>query len=151
MKFQSLLFAAILTTPIGALADGYHQQGDTTTQRSCYKEIYREEYVAGNIFSKGYVQSYTDTVQVPCPSLIWKQVRRHHHHYYFPTYRRYKPHRNQVLVSRSVRPNSCRAGSSTTGGILGGSLAAALSKKDAYGWSVPLGAVLGMGIANADC
>ena len=44
-----------------------------------------------------------------------------------------------------------RDSSATAGGLLGGGLAAALSKKDAYGWSVPLGAVLGMGIANADC
>tara|TARA_Y100001978_G_scaffold41463_1_gene36967 strand:- start:127 stop:234 length:108 start_codon:yes stop_codon:yes gene_type:complete len=35
--------------------------------------------------------------------------------------------------------------------LIGGGLAAAMSKKDAYAWSIPLGAVLGMGIANADC
>ena len=41
----------------------------------------------------------------------------------------------------------------STGGLIGGGLAAAISKKDAYGWSMPLGAALGMGmgIANADC
>ena len=39
----------------------------------------------------------------------------------------------------------------STGGLIGGGLAAAISKKDAYAWSIPLGAVIGMGIANADC
>jgi len=29
--------------------------------------------------------------------------------------------------------------------------AAAISKKDAYAWSIPLGDFLGMGIANTNC
>ena len=36
-------------------------------------------------------------------------------------------------------------------GLLGGGLAAGLSAVDAYGWSIPLGAVLGRGIANNTC
>ena len=79
----------------------------------------------------------------------------HNHAHYFPhTHRRYyRPTHRQVLVSRSYTSSggSCRSSSTTAGGLLGGGLAAALAKKDAYGWSVPLGAVLGMGIANADC
>ena len=37
------------------------------------------------------------------------------------------------------------------GFVVGGGFAAAILKKDAYAWSIPLDAVLGMGIANADC
>ena len=140
MKFQSLLFAAILITPMATMADEY--QRGYTTQRSCYKEIYREEYVPGTRSSKGYVKSFSDTVEVPCDPTNGYSVRRYHHH----PHKHYRRNNNQVLVSQS-----CSAGNATTGGLLGGGLAAVLSKKDAYGWSIPLGAVLGMGIANADC
>lgn len=43
------------------------------------------------------------------------------------------------------------SGNRTTGGLLGVGLAAAISKQDAYVSSIPLGAVLGMTIANAAC
>ena len=152
---------------MAAMADGYHHQRGYRTQRTCYKEIYREEYVSGNRRLKGYVKSYLDKVEVPCSSLSWnppvrKYRHRHNHAYYqhnhahyFPnTHPRYnRPTHQQVLVSRSYRTSegSCSSGNATTGGLLGGRLAAAISKKDAYAWSIPLGAVLGMGIANADC
>ena len=42
-------------------------------------------------------------------------------------------------------------GSGTLGGLLGGGLAASLSKKDAYGWSILLGAVLGAGLGRSGC
>ena len=59
----------------------------------------------------------------------------------------------QILVSRSYQTSeeSCSSGNATKGELIGGGLAAAISKKDAYAWSIPLGAVLSMGIANADC
>ena len=165
MRIRPLVLTAMLISPIAAMADGYHHQRGYTTQRTCYKEIYREEYVAGNRSSKGYVKSYLDKVEVPCSSLSWnppvrKYRHRHNHAYYkhnhyFPhTHRRYsRPTHQQVLVSRSYRTSggSCSSGNATTGGLIGGSLAAAISKKDAYAWSIPLGAVLGMGIANSDC
>ena len=86
MRIQPLVLTAMSLSPIAAVADGYHHQKGFTTQRSCYKEIYREEYVAGNKRSKGYVKSYLDKVQVPCSSLSWNQpVRkyryRHNHDY----------------------------------------------------------------------
>ena len=164
MRIQPLFLTAMLLSPMAAMADGYHHQKGYTTQRSCYKEIYKEEYVAGNRFSKGYVKSYTDKVEVPCTSLSWnspvrryrhRHRHRHDHSQSFPHIHRryYRPSNTQVLVSRSYRTSgaSCGSGNTTAGGLLGGGLAAALSKKDAYGWSIPLGAVLGMGIANADC
>ena len=159
MRIQPLVLTAMLLSPMAVMADGYHHQKGYTTQRSCYKEIYKEEYVAGNRFSKGYVKSYTDRVAVPCTSLSWNQpVRRYRHHHHSQSFphnhrRYYRPTHRQVLVSRSYTSSggSCSSSSATTGGLLGGGLAAALSKKDAYGWSIPLGAVLGMGIANADC
>ena len=159
MIIQPLVLTAILLSPRAAMADVYHHQRGYTSQRTCYKEIYKEEYVAGTRVSKGYVKSYMDKVEVPCSSLSWNppiRKYRHHHnhvHYFSHTHGRYyRPTHQQVLVSRSYRTSgvSC-SGNTTTGGLLGGGLAAAISKKDAYAWSIPLGAVIGMGIANADC
>ena len=167
MRIRPLVLITILLSPMASMAGGYHHQTGYATQRTCYKEIYREEYVSGNRRSKGYVKSYLDKVEVPCSSLSWNSpVRKyrhryshahyqHNHDYYFPhTHHRYKrPTHQQVLVSRSYRISggSCSSGNATTGGLIGGGLAASISKKDAYAWSIPLGAVLGMGIANADC
>ena len=161
MRIQPLVLTAILLSPMTAMADGYHHQRGFTTQRTCSKEIYREEYVPGTRSSKGYVKSYLDRVEVPCSSLSWNPQVRRHVHYHNQAYRfplthqssHYRPTRQQVLVSRDlrIRSGSCLPSSTTAGGLLGGGFAAALSKKDAYGWSIPLGAVLGMGIANAHC
>ena len=103
------------------------------------------------------MKSYLDKVEVPCSSLSWNPPVRnyrhrhnhayyqHNHAHYFPhTHRRYNRRTHQqVLVSRS-------SGNATRGGLIGGGLAAVISKKDAYLWSIPLGAVLGMRIANTD-
>ena len=161
MRIRALVLTAMLFSPMAAMADGYHHQRGYTTQRTCYKEIYKEEYVVGTRSSKGYVKSYLDKVEVPCSSMSWnppvRRYRYHHnhlHHYSPKNHRRYiRPNHQQVLVSRRYRTSggSCSSSSATTGGLLGGGLAAALSKKDSYAWSIPLGAVLGMGIANADC
>ena len=160
MRIQPLVLAAMFLSPMAAIGDGYHHQRGYTTERTCYKEIYTEKYVAGTRSSKGYVKSSVDKVEVPCSLLSWnppvrKYRHRHNHAHYFPhTHRRYnRPTHQQVLVSRSYRTRggSCSSGNATTGGLIGGGLAAAISKKDAHAWSIPLGAVLGMGIANADC
>ena len=160
MRIRPLVLTAMLLSPMAAMANVYHHQRGYTTQRTCYKEIYKETYVAGTRSSKGYIRSYLDKVVVPCSSLSWNSpVRKYHHHHnhvhYFPhTHRRYyRPSHHQVLVSRSYRTSvgSCSSSNATTVGLLGGGLAAAISKKDTYAWSIPLGAVLGMGIANADC
>ena len=94
----------------------------------------------------------TDRVVVPCNSMA--KVNYHYYHYrpnnYYSRTRYYQP-KNTYKISRTRTSNtSCRS-STTTGGLLGGGIAAALSKKDAYGWSIPLGAVVGMGIGSADC
>lgn len=51
----------------------------------------------------------------------------------------------------SVVLRRCSATTTTFGGLIGGGVAAAVSRPDAYGWSIPLGAVLGMGAAQAGC
>ena len=37
------------------------------------------------------------------------------------------------------------------GGLIGGGIAASLSDSNEYGWTIPLGVVLGAGIGNAEC
>ena len=58
------------------------------------------------------------------------------------------PHEARYTPTSNTR--NCN-GSGTLGGLLGGGLAASLSKKDAYGWSIPLGAVLGAGLGRSGC
>ena len=136
-------------------ANAHEYQRGYITQRSCYKEIYREEYVVGSRVSKGYVKSYFDKVQVPCSQMTKVHYHYQHHHQHSPRYnysqQRYYQPTNTYRVSRSnTSSNSCNS-SRTAGGLLGGGLAAALSKKDAYAWAIPLGAVVGLGVAGVDC
>tara|TARA_Y100001968_G_scaffold85521_1_gene76647 strand:- start:18 stop:467 length:450 start_codon:yes stop_codon:yes gene_type:complete len=149
MKLYLLPLLLLSAIPTNA----HEYQRGYTTQRSCYKEIYREEYVAGTRSSHGYVKSYADRVEVPCNRMI--NVHSYHNHYHRPTYNYsrtgyYQP-KNTYRASRSNTSSSICNSSRTTGGLLGGGLAAALSKKDAYAWSIPLGAVVGMGVGGADC
>ena len=149
MKIRQLVLTAIFISPMTAMADGYHHQREYTTQRTCFKEIYREDFIAGNIRSKGYVKSYLDKVAVPCSSLSWNlpvgkyRHRRNHSHYQhnhahnFPhTYRKHnRPNQEKILVSRSYQTSGescCSSGNATKGGLIGDGLAAAISKKDAY-------------------
>ena len=88
--------------------------------------------------SPGYVKSYNEKVSIPCNR--HRKVFNHYHHKTEPktSYVKYQP------VSQC-------AGSTTLGGLIGGGIAASLSTSDAYSWSIPLGAVLGAGIGNAEC
>ena len=158
MNIEPFVLLAMILSPIATMADGYHHQREYATQRTCHKEIYREKYVAGERSSKGYVKSYLDKVEVPCPSLSWysqiRKYRPHIHYLYHHTHRRhYKAIRQQVLMLRSYRTSrkSSNSGNATTGGLTGRGLAAAISKKDAYPGSIPLGTLLGIEIANTDC
>ena len=88
--------------------------------------------------SPGYVKSYREKVSIPCNSE--RNAFNHYHHKNEPqtSYVRHKP------------ASKCTA-STTLGGLIGGGIAASLSKRDAYGWSIPLGAVLGAGSGNSEC
>ena len=148
MKVGLVALLFLSSVPVNA----HESQRGYTTQRSCYKETYREEYVAGTRESQGYVKSFTDKVEVPCSPL----AKVHHHHYrpktsynYFRT--RYHQPTTSYRVSRYNHSSSACRSSRTTGGLLGGGLAAAVSKKDAWGWAIPLGAVIGLGVGDANC
>ena len=145
------LVALLLLSSIPVKAHQY--QRGYKIQRSCYKEIYREEYVPGTRSSQGYVKSFTDKVEVPCSPL----AKIHHHQRSIPSYnyyrtraRHYQPKTTYRVPRHNSSSSACRS-SRATGSALGGGLAAAISKKDAWGWTIPLGAVIGLDVGNKNC
>ena len=150
MKVGLVGLLLLSSVPVNA----HESQRGYTTQRSCYKETYREEYVAGTIESQGYVKSFTAKVEVPCSSLAKVHHHQHNHlpitSYNYSRTRYYQP-TTTYRVSRSNPSSSACRSSRATGGLLGGSFAAAVSKKDAWGWAIPLGAVVGLGVGDANC
>ena len=116
----------------------YESQNGYAYEKKCFRYEYREQYIPGNSMSPGYVKSYSEKVSISCNND--SKVFNHYHHKTDSqtSYLEYKP------------APKC-TGSTTLGGLIGGGIAASLSKSDAYGWSIPLGAVLGAGIGNAEC
>ena len=116
----------------------YDSQRGYAYEKKCFRFEYREDYIPGTSVSPGYVKSYKEKVLVPCNSN--NNALNH--------YREIKKTRVKYVDHNSIK--KC-TGNTTLGGLLGGGFAASLSKKDAYSWSIPLGAVLGAGIGNAGC
>ena len=109
-----LLLGILHGSVVPAYAD-YSRPGGVE-QRTCYKQVYREEYVPGTRKNPGYVRRWTDKERVPCES---------QDHTYVPT-----------------DDNSCIEGS-ILGGIAGGGIGAALSRDEGNFIGIPLGIVGG--------
>tara|TARA_Y100000739_G_scaffold210486_1_gene201101 strand:+ start:36 stop:434 length:399 start_codon:yes stop_codon:yes gene_type:complete len=118
------LATLLALTPVSALADDY--QAGYSTSRNCFKTEYREEYIPGNADSPGYVQSFHETIEVPCKHSE-ESLRR-------GGYTR--------KTTIEFDNNDCTDGK-IAGGLLGGGVGAALSRGDGRWWAIPLGAVLG--------
>jgi len=118
------LATLLALTPVSALADDY--QAGYSTSRNCFKTEYREEYIPGNADSPGYVQSFHETIEVPCKHSE-ESLRR-------GGYTR--------KTTIEFDNNDCSDGK-IAGGLLGGGVGAALSRGDGRWWAIPLGAVLG--------
>ena len=118
--------------------EAYESQEGYAYENKCFLYEYREKYIPGNSMSPGYVKSYKKKVSIPCNT--HRKVLDNNHYKVEPrtSYVKYQP------VQKCT-------GSTTLGGLIGGGIAATLSKSDAYGWSIPLGALLGAGIGNAEC
>ena len=118
--------------------EAYDSQKGYAYENKCFRYEYKEEYIPGNSMSPGYVKSFKEKVSIPCNSN--GQVFNHYHHKINP----------QTSYAKYESAPKC-TGNTTLGGLIGGGIAAFLSKSDAYSWSIPLGAVLGGGIGNAGC
>ena len=119
-----LLASLVALTPIAAVADEY-QEGYSQS-RNCFKTEYREEYIPGTADNPGYVQSYHETIEIPCKHSADSL-------------------RNGGYTRKTTREydnNDCTDGK-IAGGLVGGGLGAAISKGDGRWWAIPLGAVLG--------
>ena len=100
----------------------YRQPGGVK-DRTCYKEVYREEYIPGTRKNPGRVRRWTETKKVPCRG---RGGRRG----------------NSAYTPPNVDDNSCVEGA-IIGGILGGGTGAVLSQGEGRWWAVPLGVVTG--------
>ena len=119
-----LLASLIALTPVSALA-GEYQQGYSAS-RNCFKTEYREDYIPGNADNPGYVQSFHETVEVPCRSADHSL-------------------RNGGYTRKTTIEydnNDCTDGK-IAGGLVGGGVGAAISRGDGRWWAIPLGVVVG--------
>ncbi len=114
----------LLTLGAPAMAGGYSQPGGVR-DRTCYKEIYREEYIPGTRDNPGRVRRWTETREVPCKGNRGGGRNRP------------RPQNNS-----NVDDNSCIEGS-ILGGIAGGAAGAALSRDEGMIIGIPLGIVGG--------
>ena len=119
-----LLASLIALTPVAATANEY-QEGYSTS-RNCFKTEYREEYIPGTAENPGYVQSFHETIEVPCKDN--------------PKSLRSGGYTRKTTIEYDN--NDCSDGK-IAGGLVGGGLGAAISRGDGRWWAIPLGAVLG--------
>ena len=115
-----LLASLIALTPVSASADDVIRW--QTTSQTCWRSVYREEYVPGTRENPGYVTSWEEDVQIPCE-------RR----------------KTTTIQQRDDDGNDCTDGK-IAGGILGGAAGAALSQDEGRWWAIPLGVVTGSAI-----
>ncbi len=122
---KTALAVLLALTPVSALADEY--QAGYSSSKSCYRSEYREEYIPGTEDQPGYVRSWKETIEFPCDRNRATITR---------------PTRTVVENHYQVDDNDCTDGK-IAGGILGGGLAAAVSRGDGRWWAIPLGVVAG--------
>ena len=110
-----LLASLIALTPVSASADDVIRW--QTTSQTCWRSVYREEYVPGTRENPGYVTSWEEDIQVPCE-------------------------KRKTTTIQQQDDNDCTDGK-VAGAILGGGAGAALSRDDGRWWAIPLGVVVG--------
>ena len=110
-----LLASLIALTPVSASADDVIRW--QTTSQTCWRSVYKEEYVPGTRGNPGYVTSWEEDIEIPCE-------------------------RKKTVVQQKVDDNDCTDGK-IAGGLLGGGAGAAMSRGDGRWWAIPLGIVVG--------
>ena len=137
MKLKLVLLLPILFSQLPA-----HSQ-QTGYYSECYSNV--EEYLPGYHTPDGtYVSGHVrrDRRVVPCGGNGYSS---------YPSYNNYPSSNNgyQNTSTRSIP--RCDRNNTIFNGLLGGGIAAAFSKPDAYKWSVPLGAALGISSSRIGC
>ena len=127
---KTALAVLLALTPVSAFA-GEYQQGYSSS-RTCFKTEYREEYIPGNADSPGYVQSFHETIEVPCKH-SQESLRR-------GGYTR--------KTTIEFDNNDCTDGK-IAGGLLGGGLAGFGSRGKDRWWAIPAGIIGGSMIGCA--
>tara|TARA_B100000965_G_C18987086_1_gene496597 strand:- start:75 stop:425 length:351 start_codon:yes stop_codon:yes gene_type:complete len=89
-----------------------------SSNRTCTRTEYREEYVPGTRNNPGEVRNWEETVVVPCPGV------------------------NSTTNQNKIDNNDCTEGK-IAGGILGGGLATAVSRGKDRWWAIPAGVIGG--------
>ena len=118
------LAALIALTPISVSAaevweNGIEHQPGYAKTRTCYKSVYKEEYVPGTEFDPGYVKSSKETIEVPCKDVA----------------------SDSRIIRRTVveyDTNDCSDGT-IAGALLGGGLAGFGSRGKDRWWAIPTG------------
>ena len=125
MKLQVVLLSTLLFSQIPAYSQQYQVRDE------CYRNV--EQYVPGYSTPSGrYVRGYVKSTResVPCGGGYYQQGG----------------------VPQASQPvPRCDRNATIFNGLLGGGIAAAFSKPDAYKWSVPLGVVLGVSSSRIGC
>ena len=111
-----LLASLIALTPVSASADDVIRW--ETTSQTCWRSVYREEYVPGTRKNPGYVTSWEEDIQVPCEKISDQQQLF-----------------NMMIMIVLMEKLLVQ--------LLGGGLGAAISRDDGRWWAIPLGAVVG--------
>jgi hypothetical protein len=104
----------------------------------CKRYIIEEEYIPGYYTNTGSYRSgkvKKHRKQIPCTNSGYQRS-------YVP------PNTTQ---SQHPQTRRCGRNQNILGGLLGGGVAALVSKKDAYAWSIPLGVISGVAVSRADC
>ncbi len=118
MNFKPTIFSVLLicTGSTSILADEY--QRGFSSSRTCTRNEYKEEYIPGTRNNPGYVKTWEETVEVPCPEV------------------------NPTTNQNKIDNNDCTEGK-IAGGILGGGLATAISRGKDRWWAIPAGVIGG--------
>ena len=119
-----LLASLLALTPVSASAEYIGSQSGYAHTQKCYRSEYREEYIPGSEDNPGYVRSWKETVEYPCNT------------------RNIGTRRQVIERQYEVDNNDCSEGT-VAGGLIGGGIAASISRgKDSW-WAIPTGIVTG--------
>ena len=122
-----LTMPLLLAVATPSLAYGNYYNPGGTRETTCYKTVYREEYVPGTSSRPGYVRRHNDRIEVPCDR---------------GGYNPYNDPNVYPNPAPNTDDNSCIEGA-VLGGIAGGGLGAGISRGDGRWWAIPSGIVGG--------